>query len=193
MQRNVVSPLDALPRRCPTLGNVCGVVFLQEVLARQQYWVIHPCGQLRLDTVMTPRQSSIVDTPNNLDRVVWVVHRGQVTMLLVCGQLEGSHDLQKGAAPVVAEQQRNIAGDFGRGTSRLTPMYRVKRDEHPGQPQRLKPCLAKAGMGKWFHHRGPSKGFHGHDRVQQGQRPNPSRVGGATSNPMGPPMSRTSR
>jgi hypothetical protein len=40
-------------------------------------------------------------------------------------------------------------------------------------------------MGKWFHHRGPSKGFHGHDRVQQGQRPNPSRVGGGDFEPDG--------
>jgi hypothetical protein len=36
---------------------------LQEVLARQQHWVTQPCGQLRLDTVVTPRQSAIADRP----------------------------------------------------------------------------------------------------------------------------------
>jgi hypothetical protein len=45
------------------LGNVGGMVFLQEVLARQQHWVTQPCGQLRLDTVVTPRQSAIADRP----------------------------------------------------------------------------------------------------------------------------------
>jgi hypothetical protein len=81
------------------LGNVGGIVCLQEVLARQQHWVIQPCGQLRLDTVVTPRQSAIADTPNDLERIGQVAHRRQVTMLLVCGQLEASHDLQNGAAP----------------------------------------------------------------------------------------------